>query len=285
MKKYFSIIYLFIFVVCCKSNYKDETRQLVEEWQNKNIIFPTETNVYIKNEKIVQSFSDDKRLKILSYTDSSGCLSCNMMLQAWKMFADYIHSAFKNPVEIIKVAYPRNQKDIIFELVKSDYQYPVFIDMNDSLNKLNHFPDDERFHCFLLDENNHVVLIGDPILNPNIKDFYCRIISERLGIDYHQSPEIFKVVDLGAFTKSEIKYIECIIPNNNMTEMVIDSVYTSCECTSAVIDKLVIHPNEKGLLSITYSPDDEGEFYREVYVKVKDVDKPLVYSIKGVVTQ
>jgi len=65
--------------------------------------------------------------------------------------------------------------------------------------------------------------------------------------------------------------------------MEIDSVYTSCECTTAEIDNTVILHNENAKLSVTYIPDGVGVFYREVYVKVKDVDKSLVYSIKGTV--
>ena len=47
----------------------------------------------------------------------------------------------------------------------------------------------------------------------------------------------------------------------------------------------IIHPKEITKISVTYKPDSVGDFYREVYVKVKDVDKPLVYSIKGTVIQ
>ena len=284
MKNIIVIVISFLLFVSCSPNEKDKTRQLVEKWQNKNIVFPSISTFYIKNEKISDSFFNNKNLKIISYTDSVGCLSCNMMLEAWKIFADYIYSSFNHRVDVIKIVYPRNQKDIIYELVKSDYNYPVFIDMSDSINKLNHFPADERFHCFLLDENNNVVLVGDPIQNPQIRDFYYRTISERLGVDFKRTDDVLRVVDLGIVSKFETKTAEIVIPNYNQFVIEIDSIYTSCDCTIAEIDKNVIKPNENATLLITYKPDRVGEFYREVYLKIKCVDKPLIFSIKGVIS-
>ena len=67
--------------------------------------------------------------------------------------------------------------------------------------------------------------------------------------------------------------------------MQIDSVYTSCECTTASINTKTIKKNEPTILSVTYTPDGVGDFYREVYVKISGEDKPRVYAIEGVVKE
>lgn len=50
------------------------------------------------------------------------------------------------------------------------------------MNKLNHFPTDMAFHTFLLDKENKVVAIGNPIHNSKVKELYLKIIQgEKIG--------------------------------------------------------------------------------------------------------
>jgi len=56
--------------------------------------------------------------------------------------------------------YPRNRKELEYILKLNNFSYPVCIDEQDSLNKLNHFPSDIIFQAFLLDKNDKVVAVG-----------------------------------------------------------------------------------------------------------------------------
>lgn len=74
------------------------------------------------------------------------------------------------------------------------------------MNLLNHFPIDDSFRSFLLDRDNKVVIIGNPIHNPNIKKLYEKIICSK-SLDYNEKRAQTQVqfdqsvVNLGNFKK------------------------------------------------------------------------------------
>ena len=59
-----------------------------------------------------------------------------------------------------------DKKEIRYLLKKDNFDKPICMDQSDRLNELNHFPADGRFQTFLLDKDNKVVVIGNPIHNP-----------------------------------------------------------------------------------------------------------------------
>jgi len=62
------------------------------------------------------------------------------------------------------------------------FDYPVLIDTLGEFEKLNvHLPKDRAFHTFLLDENNNVILVGDPLYNKMIRKMFYKIVEEKLG--------------------------------------------------------------------------------------------------------
>jgi len=63
-----------------------------------------------------------------------------------------------------------------FLLNREDFTYPVFIDETNSIDSLNHFPQQPEFQCFLLDGDNKVVAIGNPASNSRIWELYKEII-------------------------------------------------------------------------------------------------------------
>jgi len=52
--------------------------------------------------------------------------------------------------------------------------------LDGSFERLNpHLPKDERFHTFLLDENNKVILVGYPVNNPKLKELYLKELNKK----------------------------------------------------------------------------------------------------------
>lgn len=48
---------------------------------------------------------------------------------------------------------------------RDKFDIPVYIDSEDRFNRLNRFPSDPIFHTFLLDKDNKVAVIGNPVHN------------------------------------------------------------------------------------------------------------------------
>ena len=64
----------------------------------------------------------------------------------------------------------------------SKFNYPVILDTLGQFERLNpHLPKNKALHAFLLDENNNVILVGNPLLNKKIKEMFYRIVEEKLG--------------------------------------------------------------------------------------------------------
>ena len=50
-------------------------------------------------------------------------------------------------------------------------------------------PSESMFHTFRLDENNKVILVGNPMLNKQIEDMMLSIVDEKLGNNLSQKVE------------------------------------------------------------------------------------------------
>lgn len=60
--------------------------------------------------------------------------------------------------------------------------YPVLLDTLGEFEKLNpHLPKNKALHTFLLDENNNVILVGNPLHNKKIEEMFNKIVEEKLG--------------------------------------------------------------------------------------------------------
>ena len=65
---------------------------------------------------------------------------------------------------------------------KADLNSHVYVDtVNAFLNENRNIPKSSLLQTFLLDEQNNVILVGDPTSNPRIKKLFWRIVKEKLG--------------------------------------------------------------------------------------------------------
>lgn len=64
----------------------------------------------------------------------------------------------------------------------SNLKHPVFIDTTGVfMRKNSHIPKEQMLHTFLLDENNKVILVGDPVRNKRIYELFRKKVVEKLG--------------------------------------------------------------------------------------------------------
>ena len=216
--------------------------------------------------------SFDAKYKIVNYVNRFGCTPCRLHQNQWNLLIRELDSL--KQVQVVFIVESDSTK-------LGETSLPIYYDSLDVFRTFNHFPDDDRFRCFLLDENNRVVLIGNPVQNPKIKDLYIRTICKGLNINYSSQTKNNPRKNLGVFPQNETKTVQFEIKNPDKKVLLIDSVFTSCECTTAKIDKKEILQNESAVLSVTYKPDGIGDFIREIYVKIHDEEKPKIFEIEG----
>lgn len=273
----------------CKSEQKEKEKQIMElvnEWQEKEIKFP-DNLIFTRYLTDTTDFQiPQSEYKVLVYVDSTGCTSCKLQLHKWKELIEYADSETQGKVPFLFFFHPKDTKEIRYLLKRNGFDRPVYIDLDDRLNKLNKFPADMTFQTFLLDKNNKIVALGNPIHNTAVKDLYLKQITGKDNPNKNMPKTIAEAtpleIDFGTFDKSEIKEATIEVKNTGDSPLVIVNVSTTCGCTAATYDKRPAKPGEILRVGIKMTPKDTGFFDEVVTIKYNSINnQPVKVEIKG----
>lgn len=281
-----NFILLLLLLISCSNRNNSDITSFLKEWEQKEILFPK--NMYFTTMlKDTIYYNLDGEYKILTYVDSIGCTSCKLQLPAWDMLIKEMDSLYVDKVNFIFVFSPHRVKDIRHAILTSNFNYPVCVDDQDSIAKLNNFPSDSRFHTFLLDKNNTVIAIGNPVYNPKIKELYLKII---LGNNYLLSCDKRlktsagfdrQSLNMGEFDWKQEQISEVLLNNLGEGLLVINNISTSCGCISVEYSKEPIRPRENIAIKVKYKADHLERFNKTITVYCNTEDSPLKLRITG----
>lgn len=279
------IILLFALLLSCRESEKEKIMRIVSEWQDKKVIFPTNILFTRFGADTLDYSIPQTKNKILVYVDSIGCTSCKLQLPRWKNFIQLLDSTCNDSVPVLIFLNTNSIKDIQHVLKRDKYDLPICIDIKDSLNRLNNFPQVTSLQTFLLDKDNKVVAIGNPIHNSKIKDLYLNILTGKASPERSQPKTTAEAehiqTDFGTFSSKETKEALFKIKNTGTSPLVIADVSTSCGCTAAQYDKHPAPPGETLNIKVTITPKDKGFFEETITVKCNTPSSPIKLSIKG----
>lgn len=160
--------YIFILLIGCKNSNLNYS-SIVGEWQNKVISFPISS--LIKAQSKQKEWKVKSPYKIIRHVDSTDCTICDLLLPQWNEFYEQLDS-----IPIFFFIHINQYKEISHRIKLENNNMNIYFDIKDSLNLLNKFPDDKRLQTFLVDSNNRIKIIGDPILNREIRKLYLKTI-------------------------------------------------------------------------------------------------------------
>ena len=287
MKFKFMTLFLGLLLLSCKDNsQKEKITALVKEWQGKQIKFPKDPTFT----KYVTDTTDfqipTKGHKVLIYVDSLGCTSCKLQLAKWKEFIAYTDSATGGNVPFLFFIHSKNVDETKYLLKIDEFDYPICIDDTDQLNKLNTFPSNSIFQTFLLDADNKVVVLGNPIHNLSVKELYIKEITGKHTKQTAQQKTTAiadqTVFDLGKFALDDEKKSSFTLTNTGDFPLVIQDILTTCDCMDITFEKHPIHTKEKLTVSIVMKGKEKGFFSKTVTVYA-NTNKPIKIQIKGYV--
>ena len=175
--KILQISFFSLLLFSCGDKDKEEITRLVTQWQGKEIIIPINSIFTIQGKDTVDVDFNTEH-KILVYVDSTGCTSCRLQLHKWKEFIAQVDTVAKEPVQFLFYLTPKSVKEARYITRRDDFTYPMCVDINNEINKKNQFPTKDTFHTFLLDAENKVQVIGNPIHNSAVRDLYLKTISQ-----------------------------------------------------------------------------------------------------------
>ena len=286
MKKRLYILLLLSLLTACKENNKEKFAQLVQEWQGKEIVFP-ERMVFTRfvTEQVEYQIPETA-YKILIYVDSTGCTSCKLQLPKWKELIAHTDSITNNSIPFIFVFQSKDDKELRYILKRDNFDRPVCIDRNTQLDKLNKFPQDITFQTFLLDRDNKVKVIGNPIHNLAVKDLYLKQIT---GMQHQEAlPKTTLETeeaeyDLGTVKEGTTKQQTVTVRNTGTNVFKLKGFTTSCNCTEATCDWKELQPGESGTVTVSYEAEQPGDFYRTVEIYGNIINNSLMVSFIGTV--
>lgn len=276
------ILLLTIFLSACQDKQKEIITLLVKEWQGKQILFP-ENMVFTRFASDTTNFViPTSDYKVLVFVDSIGCTSCKLQLSRWKEFIRYTDSISQKNIPFLFFFQFDDQWEIHSLLIRENFDKPICLDRSDSLNQLNHFPKYIRFQVFLLDKNNKVVVIGNPVHNPNVKELYLEEISRKqpvapiqTTVKVEKESLLLETIPLG---KSKDTLFTLV--NTGDQPLVIIDVTTTCGCAQTLFDKHPVQPGESLHIKVGVTPENKGLFDETITVKC-NTNQLIKLNIRG----
>lgn len=183
MKNYYLLILLNLIALlsCGKQKSDNELLPIVKEWYGKEVKFPDRPVFTLYGKDTVDySIPQSSSYKVLVYVDSTGCVDCKLQLQKWQELIKYTNSISNGEIPFLFFFFPKDYKELCQFFKRDLFDLPVCIDFDGELNKLNHFPTFPQFHTLLLDKDNKVVVIGNPVHSTDIRSLYMKEISKNM---------------------------------------------------------------------------------------------------------
>jgi hypothetical protein len=274
---------LFSITYSCKNKQRiSEAQKIVAEWVGKEIKFPKGVKcLYMGKDTACSGFI--KPYRVLVYIDSIGCSNCKFKLSAWQELMQDSNFLISNNVDFLFYFQPKKKEDITFLLKVERFKYPVYLDMKNEINRLNHFPNKIEYQCFLLDNNNKVLMIGNPTLDPKIWELYKEVISGKAAtkpfattVELQQTEIEIKNFQLGKASEAIF-----VLKNTGSQPLVIQMVNATCGCTVPEWEKQPILPDKSTGIKVKITPEETGFFHKTVRVYC-NVEKGMVpLTVKG----
>ncbi|TGX98716.1 DUF1573 domain-containing protein [Bacteroides muris (ex Afrizal et al. 2022)] len=280
MKCFYFLFVLFVFSSCQHQNDR-KILELLKKWEGREILFPDLDVI----DSVVKDVNWD--YKIVTYIDSAECFSCKLNLRDWMGMKQQVDSVDKK-VAFLFFLQTRRTEDLDYKMKWDAFNLPIVFDVQNLFCQLNHFPEDEKFRTFLLDKDNKVLAIGNPIHNPKVKELYLKIIQgEKIG-SINESNVLNTMVDidktaasLGDFAWQEERKATFTLKNMGNKPLFISDVTSSCGCTSVDYSKEPVNPSESLRLHVIYKADHPGHFSKTITVYCNADASPIRLKISG----
>jgi hypothetical protein len=152
-----------------KKRLETEVRQFVK----KPIILPDNLLAVNCNDQMPADTTLLMRsYKMIVYVHQGGCEECELrsLIPSYLFMLENEHRKNFSVVFILNASEIETVNQILTDM---RFFRTVFYDLNRDFERLNpHLPNDERFHTFLLNGENEIVLIGSPVYNEDLKNLY-----------------------------------------------------------------------------------------------------------------
>lgn len=271
--------------VACGCSSVSEEQKVVNEWIGKTVSIPDQL-VFKVQEQPVDLFAATPDFRIINFVDSTGCTSCKLKLLSWDKLMKELKMLDDVDVEVLTIVSTRDSRDLQYLLQRDNFSYPVAIDTADIFNRTNILPSGAIFQTFLLDSEGEVIAIGNPLMNPKIKNLYKKIIQGDSAAESADHPAegnhliVEPSQSLGVLERGIPTTVEFAIINNTDETYTVQEIIPSCDCISASCTSPTLHPGESATLTLSFTTDSiAGPFkkYADLFFNEKNTPERATF--------
>ena len=276
----------FLMALCsCKETKEQQISRLIHEWEGRTIVYPADMTFSVLGKDSAGYSFPQNEYTIMTYVDSVGCTSCKLQLPTWKYFISMVDTMANGKVSFLFAFHPKNKKEISFLLKRDRFLYPVFIDEKGGFDALNHFPSDVNFQTFLLDSQNKVIAIGNPVHNKKVRDLYLQIITGRqTGVATSSQTKVVldkNLDEMGDFDWKIPQTATFSLRNLGDHLLIIEDINASCGCTSVTYSKEPVPSGKSADIQVTYRAEHPEHFEKTITVYCNTPTSPIRLKIRG----
>jgi len=226
--------------------------------------------------------------------DSAGCSSCRLKLLEWKQLIEETKILYPGKVGFLFYFQPKSTEEITELLLINGFDYPVFIDVDAAIDRLNQFPLTQvrlsqspqatLNQCFLLNKDNKVLESGNPTVTPRVwESFKYEIESGNTTVPkIITTVEVDKTVhDFGTIRKNEKNPAVFMITNAGNDPLIISRISASCGCTIVTWDKQPITSGNSTTVQAEITLSEVGSFSKNLVVYCNANESPIILTLRG----
>ena len=174
MKKilYPMVILLLAMLISC--NKENRVIEEVKRLQGANISFIDGYKYDCPDSSLSESACLQSKIKMISYWEDFSCTpcACKVLLKWEQSFREKIGP----DVKYVFIVNSKKNIELISELRKSGFSLPILSYSDKSFGTVNKLNVLARNKTFLLDDNNRIVVVGEPFGNDKLWDVYIEAI-------------------------------------------------------------------------------------------------------------
>jgi len=178
MRCYVYILLFFLFLSSCSNEKKEKIsylKKVAVQTIGKHLIIPDKSKLFDPFSVVSDSIENfDKEYKIYTNIDVS-CGTCIKSISKWNKFYNSLDRD-KTSIVLVCNSSDRFESFMFFcedEVSIEDTSFPFIFDFNNEFKKINGFMQvDFQYETVLTDNENRILLLGNPIYSEKIRQLY-----------------------------------------------------------------------------------------------------------------
>ena len=268
-------------IVGCTNSNKEQTISVVGELVGNKIVIPEEMVWEVQNTAIDIAGTSVTDYWIVTYVDSAGCTPCAMKLPVWSNIMDELNMAGDIDIELLMVVMSPKTRELEHIVRDVNFLHPVCYDSAGVFSRYNTLPDKASHRTFLVDSDCKILAVGNPAVNPKVRELYRRIISDG------EQPQMEALcanptVNFGLANPGDTIIRQFELQNNGDMPLSIQGVTPSCHCVSAVLTQPTVPAGGSTRIEVAYVADSiPGRKNRYVDVYFNEKESPQRLALYG----